>query len=255
MTDEDTSDPGTETEGEEEETGEEKSESEENADEAADDGDPPKEDEEVKVDDGLVHDLSYYVQKIAKNQEENDGDVAAEEPDLVFASDSDNDLEVGQASCYFLPKMLSLDEAFWCLFSISIIFIFSAANWRGHVSAAAHAVAPVHRKEVGGLSRTPIAVVQNRVHGTTQVSLHILVHPYSRNNDYFKVAGLKFFLFEKMMSEVLDFLKKKLILSKKTVWHSSLFGRKTMSEQLSFLKKINSIKEKSLFSLNVSLKV
>ena len=101
MTDEDTSDPGTETEGEEEETDEEKSESEENADEAADDSDPPKEEKEVKVDDGLVHDLSYYVQKITKNQEENDGDAAAEEPDLVFASDSDNDLEVGQASCIF----------------------------------------------------------------------------------------------------------------------------------------------------------
>ena len=71
-----------------------------------------------------------------------------------------------------------------------MIFIFSAANWRGHVSAAADAVAPVHRKEIGGLSRTPITVVQNRVHGTTQVSLLILEHPYSRNISLFLIFGL-----------------------------------------------------------------
>ncbi|OWA52148.1 putative Leucine-rich repeat-containing protein 23 [Hypsibius exemplaris] len=52
----------------------------------------PKEGENAELDDGLVHDLAYYVQKIAKNSEETD-DAAVEEHDLVFGSDSDNDLE------------------------------------------------------------------------------------------------------------------------------------------------------------------
>jgi hypothetical protein len=56
-----------------------------------------KEETSVEVEDGLVHDLSYFVKKISDNLEEKSDEDASENDGIGgFGSDSEDDVAAGQ---------------------------------------------------------------------------------------------------------------------------------------------------------------